>query len=73
MTDVTLTASQYRLIEQHARSLPYPERASFRHSVLHRLRGEPSWLAIETAISVVLERRPLFMCADSTATKGVEP
>jgi hypothetical protein len=60
--DVTLTAQQYRLLERHACTLPYHERTVFRHAVLSRLSGAPSVPALEAAISVVMGRRPMFVC-----------
>jgi hypothetical protein len=59
--DVTLTAYQYSLLTRYARSLPRAERDAFRHSVLDRLRGEPTTLAVEAAISAAMDRRPAFM------------
>jgi hypothetical protein len=67
--DVTLTASQFRLLERYARTLPMGEREPFRHSVLDRLRGAPSLHAVEIAIGTVLGARPMFMLAADRATK----
>jgi hypothetical protein len=69
--DVVLTAQQWKLLERHACTLQHHERTVFRHAVLSRLSGAPSVPALEAAISVVLERRPLFVCAADS--KGVEP
>jgi hypothetical protein len=63
MPAVRLSAMQYRLLERYAQTLPPTERETFRHSVLERLRGEPSLAAVEAAITTTLDRRPAFMCA----------
>ena len=61
--DVCLSAKQFQLIEQHARSLPYRERDSFKHAVVSRLCGEPSDHAVSIACNMVMDTRPAFMCA----------
>jgi hypothetical protein len=58
--DLTLSAGQAQLLQRHAETLPYNERANFRNAVLAQLRGEPSTPAVEAAISVVIRRRPAF-------------
>jgi hypothetical protein len=63
--DVTLSAGQAQLLQRHAATLPYNERANFRNSVLAQLRGTPTLLAVETAISIVLGAKPMFSAADS--------
>jgi hypothetical protein len=70
---VRLTAAQYRLLGRHARMLPPAERDMFCHSVVSRLRGEPTLAAVEAACIAALDLRPMFMCDSATVKEGDQP
>jgi hypothetical protein len=69
--DVILSPGSVALIDRYARGLRHHQRDPFRHAVVSRLRGQPTYGAVEAAIQMTLGARSLFTC-DAAPTERKE-